>query len=602
MSTSTGPTNTGTVTSRSTKRRIVCTIILLFVIVAVFVVKLVDIQVVRADTLNSDSLGNRSVEDVVYGSRGDILSADGVVLAGTVMRYDVALSPKNAGPVDREVDGKDTTIPLAQTAAEIGALTGQSGDTILTMISAALADNPKSDYALVAKQVDVDAFQALDKLDIPWLTFKKHPGRVYPNGAVAGNLVGFVSSEGEAQAGLELAQDSCLASQDGIETYEKSGKGVPLPGSTVEVSKAKNGGSVVTTIDSDLQWFVAQALAAQAQKTGAAWGNVVVQEAKTGKLLAVADYPSVDPNNVNGTPNPDDRGSRAFTASFEPGSTFKALTAASAIDAGVATPGDKVVAPYRYIPANGADINDSSIHGDLNLTLTGVLIESSNTGMSKFGERMSSEQRYDYMTKFGVGTETEAGFLAEDSGILHPWEDWDNQTDYATMFGQGLTTTAVQNASIYQTLANGGVRMPVQLVAGCRQADGTVTEVPAAEGRQVVSAAAAKETSEMLEMVYQQAWLKDVWNIPGYRVASKTGTAQAADGNGGYSKGYIVSVEGFAPADDPQFVVSVTLADPVNMNTSAAPAPIFQEVMSQVLKKYRAVPSGTPAPALPATW
>lgn len=601
MSSSAGP-STGMVSNRSTKRRIVCTIIALFVIIIVFVVKLVDIQIVRADTLNADSLGNRSVESTVYGSRGDILSADGVVLAGTVMRYDVTVSPKFATPFKRDVDGKKISIPVAQSAAEIGALTGQSGDAILNIIASALADNPKSDYAVVARQIDVDAFQALDKLDIPWLYFEKHPGRVYPNGAVAGNLVGFVSSQGEAQAGLELAQDSCLASQNGIETYEKSGKGVPLPGSTVTKSTGKDGGSIVTTIDSDLQWFVAQALAAQAQKTGAAWGNVVVQEVKTGKLLAVADYPSVDPNNVNGTPNPDDRGSRAFTASFEPGSTFKALTAASVLDAGVATVNDHIVAPYRYIPSNGADINDSSIHGDLNLTLTGVLIESSNTGMAKFGERLTDQQRHDYMTKFGVGTESEAGFLAEDSGILHPWEDWDNQTSYATMFGQGLTTTAIQAASIYQTIANGGVRMPVQLMEGCRQPDGTVTDVPASAGRQVVSAAAAAETSQMLEMVNQQAWLKDVWKIPGYRVASKTGTAQMPDGHGGYSKGYLVSVSGFAPADDPQFVVSVSLADPVNMNTSAAPAPVFQEVMSQVLKKYRAVPSGAPAPALPATW
>jgi cell division protein FtsI (penicillin-binding protein 3) len=106
----------------------------------------------------------------------------------------------------------------------------------------------------------------------------------------------------------------------------------------------------------------------------------------------------------------------------------------------------------------------------------------------------------------------------------------------------------------------------------------------------------------MLEMVYQKAWLSKVWNIPGYRVASKTGTAQMPDGHGGYTKGYLVSVSGFAPADDPEYVVSVSLADPVKLNSSAAPAPIFQEVMSQVLKKYRAVPSGAPAPALPGTW
>jgi len=589
-------------TNMSSKRRVAATVVVLFAIIGLFVVRLVDIQVVRADTLSADSLGNRSVERTVYGSRGEILDANGVVLAGTVMRYDVALSPKNASPFTRTVDGVETSIPLSQSVAEIGAVVGLSADQVQALITDSLADNPKSDYALVAKKVGVDAFRALYALEIPWLTFTQNPGRVYPNGAVAGNIVGFVSSEGEAQAGLEAGEDSCLASNNGTETYERGADGVRLPESTVTTEPAVDGSDVITTIDSDLQFFVQQVLAEQAQKTGAAWGNVIVQEVKTGKLVAVADYPSVDPNDVSATTNPDDRGSRAFTASYEPGSTFKALTAASVLDAGLATPDSQVVAPYRYLPENGANINDSSVHGDLRLTLTGVLIESSNTGMSLFGERLTDQQRYDYMTKFGVGTETESGFPGEDPGILHPAEDWDNQTEYATMFGQGLTTTALQVSSIYQTIANGGVRMPVQLVSGCRAADGTLPEVPAAEGTQVVSASAARDTADMLEMVYQQGWLADTWNIPGYRAAAKTGTAQMPDGNGGYSKGYLVSVSGFAPADDPQYVVSVSLADPVNMNSSAASAPIFQEVMSQVLKKYRAVPSGATAPDLSGTW
>jgi cell division protein FtsI (penicillin-binding protein 3) len=586
----------------SSKRRVVATVVVLFAIIGLFVVRLVDIQVVRADSLSADSLGNRSVERTVYGARGEILDANGVVLAGTVMRYDVALSPKNASPFIRTVDGVKTSVPLAQSAAEIGAVVGLSAEQVQALITDSLADNPKSDYALVAKKVDVDAFRALYALDIPWLTFQQNPGRVYPNGAVAGNLVGFVSSEGEAQAGLELGQDSCLASNNGIETYERGADGVRLPESTVTTEPAVDGGDVLTTIDSDLEFFVQQVLAEQAQATGAAWGNVVVQEVKTGKLVAVADYPSVDPNDVGATSNPEDRGSRAFTASYEPGSTFKALTAASVLDAGLATPDSQVVAPYRYLPENGANVNDSSEHGDLQLTLTGVLIDSSNTGMSKFGELLTNQQRYDYMTKFGVGTETESGFPGEDPGILYPAEDWDNQTQYATMFGQGLTTTALQVSSIYQTIANGGVRMPVQLVSGCRAADGTVTNVPETDGTQVISAEAARGTADMLEMVYEEGWLADAWNIPGYRVAAKTGTAQMPDGNGGYSKGYLVSVSGFAPADDPQYVVSVSLADPVNMNSSAASAPIFQEVMSQVLKKYRAVPSGATAPDLSGTW
>jgi cell division protein FtsI (penicillin-binding protein 3) len=588
----------------SSRRRMAVSILALFVIIAVFVVKLVDIQVVRADTLNAESLGNRSVEDPVYGSRGDILASDGTVLAGAVMRYHVTLSPKNASGFTRTTaDGKKSTVTLAQAAAEIGAITGQSGDAILAIISKALADNPDSDFAYVAKGVGVDVYRALDKLDIPWLYFKKSPSRVYPNGAVAGNMIGFVSAGGEAQAGLELGQDSCLAGTNGTETYEKGGDGIPIPGSSVVTRQASDGGDVVTTIDSDLQWYVQQTLAAQAQATGAAWGTVVVQEAKTGKLVAVADYPTVDPNNVTAA-DAEDRGSRAFTASFEPGSTFKALTAASVVDAGKATPTSQVVAPYRYLPGNGADINDSEHHGDLNLTLTGVLIESSNTGMSKFGERLSDQQRYDYMTKFGIGSKSEAGFPSEDSGILHAVDSdaFDAQTKYATMFGQGLTTTAIQMSSVYQTIANGGVRMPVQLVEGCRQPDGTMTDEPATNGTQVISAEAARSTTDMLENVYGNAWLAQKWKIPGYRVASKTGTAQMPDGHGGYSHGYLVSASGFAPADDPKYVVSVSLADPVNMNTSAAPAPVFQKVMSQVLKKYRAVPSGDPAPVLPATW
>jgi cell division protein FtsI (penicillin-binding protein 3) len=159
----------------------------------------------------------------------------------------------------------------------------------------------------------------------------------------------------------------------------------------------------------------------------------------------------------------------------------------------------------------------------------------------------------------------------------------------------------VQIASAYQTIANGGVRMPVRLVDGCVAEDGEL-DPTASEGAQVISETAADQTSLMLERVYLEGWLADEWEIPGYRVAAKTGTAQVPDGNGGYLTGYLVSVSGFAPADDPEFVVSVSIMNPVKMNSSAASAPVFQEVMSQVLKKYRTVPSGAAAPELPATW
>ena len=594
-------------TSRHPMRRILLAGVILVALVGVFVVRLVDIQVVRAAELSAEAEGRRSTNVKVYGSRGDIVDANGIVLADTVMRYDIALSPKNAsaGPIIREgpdpADPDTTTrvkVPLEQSAAELGAVVGLTGEQVQAIITDALAGDPDSDFAFVAKLVDTETYEQVKALDIPWVVPWEHPSRRYPNGAVAGNLLGFVDPDGNAVAGLEYAEDECLAGEDGELSYLHSLQDwVQIPGTQVIHKQAHDGGTLKLTIDSDLQWMVQRIAEAQVQAVGADWATVTVMEAKTGRLLAVADVPTVDPNDPSSTAE-DDRGSRSFTAPFEPGSTFKALTAASVIDAGKADPLSQIVAPYRYKPANGADVNDSSFHEDEQLTLTGVLIESSNTGMSKFGELMTDRERYDDMQKFGLGQETEVGFPAEASGDLHGDPDeWDNQTKYATMFGQGLTTTAVQIASAYQTIANGGVRMPVRLVDGCG-------DDPQAEpaGSRVVSEQAADQTSQMLERVYLEGWLADKWEIPGYRVAAKTGTAQVPDGNGHYLHGYLVSVSGFAPADDPQFVVSVSIMNPVKMNSSAASAPVFQQVMSQVLKKYRTVPSGAPAPELPATW
>lgn len=579
------------------------TLVVITLVVGVFIGRLVDIQVVRAADLNQEAAGNQTKTIEVDGTRGAIVDSNGVLLADSVMRYNMTMSPKNVKPFPRETDDGEKIVSVEQAAGEIGAITGQTVEQILAIVSDSLAADPESDYATVVKAVDLDTYQKLDELDIPWTYFETNPGRIYPSGAVAGNLVGYVGAEDEAQEGVEYAQNSCLAATDGSETYERGADGVRIPGSTISSTPAVDGSEVVLTIDSDLQYYAQQVLAQQVQAVGGSSGMAVVQEVKTGKLLAVADYPTVDPNDVGAT-EADYRGSRAFTSPFEPGSTFKAITAAALIDQNAATPTTQVVAPYRYIAPNGADINDSDYHGDENLTLTGVLKESSNTGISKLGEKLSDETRYDYLKKFGIGTETAVGFPGEDSGILHDYEDWDNQTEYATMFGQGLSATAVQIASVYQTLGNAGVRLPVQLVEGCRNADGTVTEAPAGTGVQAVSEAAADTTVQMLQSVVNEGWLSDVLTIPGYNVAAKTGTAQQADGSGAYgdSSTYIVSLAGVAPAEDPQYVVSVNIFDPDTMRSSGAAAPVFQQIMTQVLKANRVQPSATPAVDYPSEW
>jgi len=586
---------------RSIRGRAAVSLALILALVAVFAVRLVDLQVVQAQTLNARAEDNRSVPREILGMRGDIYDSNGVVLAHSVLRYDITASPKAAvGPSPTPEIAAAKLADVTADASRIAEITGQNPADIVAVLENAVAADSSADYAYVVKQVDVDTFAAIKSLDIPWIYYEAHPARTYPDGAVAGNLIGYVGDGNQAQAGLELSEDACLAATDGTETYERSEDGVRIPGSTVETVAAVDGSDLVLTIDSDLQWFAQQTLASYAHQYGAGWGTVVVQEVSTGRLLAVADYPSVDPNNVDAT-NPVDAGSRAFTAPFEPGSTFKTLTAASLLDAGVANPLTEVVAPYR-ITDDGVDVNDSEHHGTWDLTLTGVLKESSNTGMSRLGQLLSPQRRLDYMKAFHLGEPTEVGFLAEDSGDLGAGPDWDEQTNYATTFGQGLTTTAVQTASIYQTIGNGGVRMPVSLVSGCRAPDGTMTDVPAAQGSQVISPDAARQTVDMLENVATKGWLASRIAIPGYRIATKTGTAQHADGQGGYSKSYIVSLAGLAPAEAPRFVVSVSLADPIRMNNSGATAPIFREVMAQVLKQYQVVPSGSTSPDIATNW
>ena len=581
---------------RSTRLRVSVTFVLVVAFFVVVVFRLVDIQIVRAAEYNAASAGKMSIPAVVYAPRGSITDSKGVVLADAVMRYDVTMSPRNAREFERGTGSSLVKVSTAQAASEIGAITGQKPEDILKIIADELAENPQSDFAYVTRSVDVDTFRALNKLDIPWLYFEQAPSRTYPLGAVAGNLIGYVGSDGTPLAGVELTQDECLAGVNGEETYERGADGVRIPGSTVTAIQAKPGAAVTLTIDSDLQWYAQQILATAAVAQNATFGIAVVLEVKTGKLVAVADYPSVDPNNVDATPE-EFRGSYAFAAPYEPGSTMKSLTAAMVVDAGLADHSTPVNAPPFMEFPDGARVKDSGSHPS-NLTLQGVIVDSSNVGISLFGEGLSNSQRYDYMTKFGLGQPSAVGFLGESAGILYEPDAWDNQTYYNMFFGQGLSATAIQMASAYQAIGNYGVRLPVRLVENCTTPDGSVHTPELPEPVRVVSASAAEETVHLLEGVVTDGWLSSKLTIPGYRVAAKTGTAERSDGSGDYSSSYIVTIAGLVPAEDPQYVVLVTLADAAANSTSAV-APVVHDLMEQVIKHYRIAPSNSESPYWP---
>jgi cell division protein FtsI (penicillin-binding protein 3) len=564
------------------RRRTAVTVLAVAATVGILGAKLVDIQVVRADALQRQSVNAKEVSTPLLGNRGDIVDADGTVLATTVYTYTAAASPKDA-----IAGGRDK---MVEAAAKIGAITGQGGDAVVALIDEALKADPKSQYVLIKSGMDVGTFDKLDKLPYPWLTFTKKQARSYPNGAVAGNLLGFLSDGGDS--GLEKSENTCLAGQNGEETYQRGADGVAIPGSTVVQKPAKDGGTLKLTIDGDLQWFAEQTLAQQVAATGSKFGFVTVAEAKTGKVKAIAQWPALDPNNIDAT-DPSYWRLQPLTDPREPGSTFKALTAAMLIDQGKATPETPVLAPYSWQSGNGADLHDSGYHAPLRLTLTGVLMMSSNTGMSQLGRALSDQTRYDYLKKFGIGESTGLPYPDQSDGVLHPVSEWDDQTKYATMFGQGVSATQIQMVGAYQALANGGARIPLSFVEGCEHPDGTVTDIPSAKATQVVSAQAASTTLGMMESVVTDGELRKQLQIPGYRIAAKTGTAQQPDGKGGYLPSYYVSVMGVAPVDDPQYVVSVNLGFPTTITSSAAAAPLFHTIMSQVLKTYRVKPSTT---------
>jgi cell division protein FtsI (penicillin-binding protein 3) len=498
------------------------------------------------------------------------------------------------GFVRTATDGTKTTVSPLDVANEIATLTKQDQATVFQ----ALTKNPASNYALLAKAVDLPTRRAIEKLKIPGIIFQLHPKRTYPDGSVAGNLVGYMNTDGPG-GGLELGSNKCLTSTNGSTTYEQGADGVQIPGSSVATKASDPGGTLKLTIDSDLNWFAQQAIAEQATAVGAQSATAVVLRVKDFHLMAVADWPSVDPNNINGTPIAN-VGSLAFAAQYEPGSVFKAMSASMLIDTGIGSPTMQAVVPSHWVTPEGGIINDAAPHPEEHLTLTGVLQNSSNVGISKLGSQVPEATRLDYMKKFGVGQSSAVKFLGEASGSIQRLP-WDAQTHYNVLYGQGVSATALQVAQIFGTLGNGGVRLPTTLVQSCTKPDGTVTDLPSTAGIRVVSERTAKTVTNMLESVVQGGELSKAVKIPGYRVAGKSGTAEMAS-NGRYTGDRVVSFAGIAPAENPQYVVVVTYTKPATMKSSAAAAPTFKKIMSQVLTKYRVPPSTSPSTYPATTW
>lgn len=562
-------------------------------LLAVVATRVLVIQGFDPESYASKAVDLRTQASVLPSERGAILDRNGTVLAQSTVRYDIVGAPNVNAPIAefKQIgeDGAVRTVPREQGLRQLADTLHRPESTILQLMTG------DGLFTYLAKAVDPATERAVMGLGIPGVESRPVPKRSYPQGSVAGSIVGFTNDDGGA-AGLELTQNDRLQGQDGERTFQIGADGIIIPTAPLQMRPAINGQSVKLTIDTDIQYAAQQAIETQVDKLGADWANVIVVEAKTGKIRAMAETGSVDPNDPGATPAAD-RGARSIQSAVEPGSTDKAITAAAAIEEGLVSPESRLVIPPGYT-VNGQFFKDSFEHGTEHRTFAGIIGSSMNTGTVMVGQGLSRQQRYDYLRRFGIGEATGIPLPGESSGLLADPQAWDGRQEFAILFGQGVSQTPLQTTMAFQALANDGVRLKPQLIESYIDADGTEHHVETEEGVRAVSSDTALKTRDILESVVTAGGAKDI-KVPGYRVGGKTGTAEAVADSGSGLDGYTASFVGMAPMDNPQYVVMVNVQRPKGNIYGISTAPVFNNVMSRVLTAFNVAPSRTAPVALP---
>ena len=552
----------------------------------IFAGQLLRIQAFDASATQEAAQFKRSVETTTPAMRGQILDTNGQVLADSVERFTIAADPQIIPEYTVKVDGVREKVGVTRAAADLSPLLDMTPAALTRLLT-----RSGTRYVVVKKEVNPAVYREIRALGIPGITGERTAQRIYPTSMALGQLVGFVRPDDQTGAGgVEQMLDKTLAGTPGVTVAERARDGYIIPGSQRVDTPVVNGRDVRLTIDADVQWYAQNALAKQVTAVGAESGTAVVLEVATGKVRAAASYPSFDPNDLADAKKAN-LGNFAFNDAFEPGSTGKLMTMAAALEKGVITPDTGVIVPSR-LPRAGTSFKDHEPHGVENMTATGVLAKSSNMGTILIGERVPPAVMEAYYRKFGVGTKTPVGFPGESAGLLAGAKDWVSTRRYTVLFGQGYAVTAIQQASVFQTVANKGVRVPPSLVEGTVNESGTFIPAPATTPSRVVSEDTATKVSRMMEEVTGENGTASAARIKGYRVAGKTGTADRYDDKLKRYNGFTASFIGFAPAEAPKYVVAVFIQKPTSgMFGGALAGPVFNQVMSYLLERSGAAPS-----------
>ena len=580
-------------------------LLVVLVLLGLIGVRLVWLQGVQGAAYAEDAIEQRTKTFDLAAPRGTISDRTGQALAMSVDARAIYAEPRNIAkavcppaatkPCTPDAIAEALAPVLSLPAAEIAeklvrpASQGKTCSTSDVMGCTA--------FVYLARGLEAEVANEVRALGLVGIGTDAEPKRVHPGKDLAANVVGFTTVEGKGAGGMELQWDDVLAGVPGKRIAEVDGGGRMIPSGTTRIEEPRPGRDIQLTLDRDLQWYAQKVLMDTLASAEAESGSATVMDVKTGEVLALVSVPTFDADEP-GKADAAVRGNRAVTDVFEPGSIGKAITVAAVLEAGVLTPDSVLSVPDRYRLSNKT-FKDSHDHPTEQMTLTGVLVESSNVGTIMAAQKVGGPKLHEMLARFGIGTKTGIGLPGEGTGRLRDEATEWSGTDYGTHpIGQGYSVNGVKMASVYAAIANDGVMVTPTVIKSSTRADGTVVPATAPTKRRILSTPVAAQLRAMLEGVTNEGGTAVTAAIEGYRVAGKTGTAQRVVG-GRYDGSYTASFVGFAPADAPRLAVSVSIQAPKNGYYGGLVAgPPFRDIMSFALRSQGVPPTGAPSPVL----
>ena len=553
---------------RTPSRRLYIFAALLFVWIFAIGFRLVRLQVVKFGFFEDLAERQRTRTVPVEPRRGNIYDRYGHPLA---MSIDV----DSVFAVPSEVHDKETT------AAMLGKVLNLDPQDILVRLKMARP------FVFIARRIDAETSTRIRQLNLRGIAFRKEPKRFYPKRDLAAQVLGYVGMDGDGLGGLERGFDDDLRGIPGKELVSLDARGKWF--SRVE-RPPDPGQNLVLTIDQTIQYIAERELQQGMEDTKSIAGTVVVENPRTGEILALANRPTFNPNVFNSVPA-EALKNRAVSDIYEPGSVFKVVTYSAALDQHVVTPDDKVDCQHGSINVFGMKIHDHESLGVV--TIAEALAHSSDVAAIKTGMKLGDERLYHYIHDYGFGQQTGIELPGETRGLARPVSRWSKVSIGAISMGQEIGVTPLQTISLLSTIANDGIYTPPRIVAGELPPDGTPKPVVfhSAPQHRVVSTMTAAQMKKMMEGVVLFGTARRAI-LNGYTVAGKTGTAQKVDpATGVYSKTkYVASFIGFAPVNTPAITIAVILDSPVGLHQGGQVcAPVFKRIAEQVLE-YMHVP------------